>query len=53
MESLYTTKKNMFLTIREGIGDALGELDKLSKCKINRVNYLEHFDYRLKEGHRR
>ena len=48
MESFCKTKKNMFLPIRKGIGEALRELARLRNYMENTDFYLDHFKYHLR-----
>ena len=48
MEIFCKTKKNMFLPIRDGIGDAPYELGKLKMCMEDRDTYLDHFEYQVR-----
>ena len=49
MESFCRTKKNMFIPIRGGIGEALHELDYLKACMVRNDCSIEHFEYHLRE----
>ena len=49
MESFCRTKKNMFLPIRDGIGDAPYQLGKLKMCLEDRDTHLDNFEYQVSQ----
>ena len=48
MESFLEKKKNMFLSIRDGIRVALQTLEMLTTSMENRDRCLQHFEYHLR-----
>ena len=48
MENFCLTKKNMFLPIRDGIIEALWELQLLKKSMKRNDCYIQHFEYHFK-----
>ena len=49
IENLCRIKKTMFLPIRDGIGEALQELELLKKCMERNDCFLERFEYHLRD----
>ena len=49
MENFYRTKKNMFLSIRDGITEALREMQLLKERMKRNDCYIEHFEYHLRD----
>ena len=49
MENFCKTKKNMFLPIRNGITEALQELENLNETMKDNDCYIEHFEYHLRD----
>ena len=48
MENFCRTKKNMFLPIRDGITEALREMQLLKERMKRNDCYIEHFEYHLR-----
>ena len=49
MEKFCKTKNNMFLPIREGLTEALREMQVLKERMKRHDRYIEHFEYHLRD----